>query len=256
MRRGFIGGNWKMHGHRAELAHLVEKMQDLGVDKLESLDIAVFPSFVYLSVIHAYLHGGRVALGAQNQAEHEQGAFTGEVSPAMLKDVGCKYVLLGHSERRHLYGESSEVVARKLMLAKENQLLPVLCVGETEAERSAGMTEEVISKQLAAVFDLGGAEVMTNVIIAYEPVWAIGTGHVATAEQAQAVHAFIRQSLVDRDAALAEKTRIIYGGSLKPENAAAIFAMPDVDGGLIGGASLKAEEFVGICRVGAAEKNK
>lgn len=254
MRKNFIGGNWKMHGNRQELLRLVDELKSQGINELNKIDIAVFPPFVYLSDIQQSLQNMGMTLGAQNQADQEQGAFTGEVSPLMLKDVGCRYVLLGHSERRHIYGESNETVARKLLLANEHQLLPVLCVGETEKERLSGQTEHVIAEQLNAVINLGGIAALQNAVIAYEPVWAIGTGRVATPEEAQIVHAFIRQSLAQHDAQLAEKIRIIYGGSLKPDNAALIFAMPDVDGGLIGGASLKAADFLAICLASAKKE--
>jgi len=244
MRRQIIAGNWKMHGSRAENAALVESI----VHKLpnSSAEVWVCPPFVYLAEVARALGGSRISLGAQDVCAETQGAFTGEVSAAMLKDVGCAGSLVGHSERRALFGESDQLVARKFAAVLAAGLTPILCVGEQLAEREAGRTFEVIDRQLDAVLDLSGVAAFTRAVIAYEPVWAIGTGKTASPQQADEVHAHIRARVASRDAKIAALVRIQYGGSVKPQNAAAIFAMPDVDGGLIGGASLKAEDFLGI----------
>jgi triosephosphate isomerase len=193
------------------------------------------------------LKGSGVALGAQSVCAEAQGAFTGEVSAAMLKDVGCRYVLVGHSERRQLYGESDELVARKFVAAQSQGLVPVLCVGETLEEREAGQTLAVISRQMDAVLTVSGVAALGQAVVAYEPVWAIGTGRTATPEQAQEVHATIRSKIAGVDATIGGLVRILYGGSVKASNARELFAMPDIDGGLVGGASLKADEFARIC---------
>lgn len=249
MRKKFMGGNWKMNGNKQVLVKLVEKMCELGIDQYKEMDIVVFPSFVYLDEIKKSLKDSVIKLGAQNQADQLQGAFTGEVSPNMLSDVGCEYVLLGHSERRHIYGETNEMIARKFKLANEQNLLPVLCVGETESERLQGQTEQVIAKQLESVIAYTGIESFSKAVIAYEPVWAIGTGRVAVPQDVQMVHQFIRAVIAKKDESIAQKIRIIYGGSLKPDNAAEIVSQADVDGGLIGGASLKAQDFVMLCQL-------
>jgi triosephosphate isomerase (TIM) len=237
-RSRLVAGNWKMHGSRASNAALLESLvKGLPGD----VACAVFPPFPYLAQVGERLRGTRVALGAQNVSEHAQGAHTGEVSAAMLAEMGCRYVLVGHSERRQLYGESDAQVAAKFAAARLAGLTPIVCVGETLAERDAGQTEAVVGRQLAAILKKNSFE---NAVLAYEPVWAIGTGRNATPEQAQAVHAFLRKKLP-------EETTLLYGGSVKPQNAAAIFAMPDVDGGLVGGASLVAEEFLEIAQAAA-----
>ncbi len=236
-RTRLVAGNWKMHGSRASNSALLEALlQEVG--RQGSVECAVCPPYPYLEQVYGRLKGTPIACGAQNLSEHAQGAYTGEVSAAMLKEFGCRYVIVGHSERRQHYGESDARVAAKFAAAQAAGLTPILCVGETLEERESGRTEEVVARQLDAVLnesDFGEAA------LAYEPVWAIGTGRNATPEQAQAVHAFLREKL--RPA-----TRILYGGSVKAQNAAAIFAMPDVDGGLIGGASLVAQDFIGIVR--------
>lgn len=244
MRRKIVAGNWKMHGSRAENAVLVEAV--LAGATGDGTQCVICPPFVYLQEVWRMLRGGAVALGAQNVCAEASGAYTGEVSAAMLKDVGCEYVLAGHSERRALYGEDDMLVARKFAAALAKGLTPVLCVGEQLAEREAGRTEAVIGAQLEAVAQLAGVAAFAHAVIAYEPVWAIGTGRTASPEQVQAVHAFIRQRLAAGDAKIAGAVRILYGGSVKAGNAKDLFAMPDVDGGLIGGASLKAEEFLAI----------
>ena len=228
-RSRLVAGNWKMHGSRASIAALLDELV-----KANPPGCAVCPPFPFLAQVADRLRGTRIAWGAQNASEHAQGAYTGEVSAAMLAEFGCRYVIVGHSERRHIYGESDAQVAAKYKAVRAAGLTPILCVGETLEERDAGKTEAVVGRQLDAVrFETG--------VLAYEPVWAIGTGRNATPEQAQAVHGFLRHK-VPAD------TPILYGGSVKPQNAAAIFAMPDVDGGLIGGASLVAKDFLDIVK--------
>jgi triosephosphate isomerase len=245
MRRSLVAGNWKMHGSRAANARLIEELL-ARYPEAPGADCIVCPPYVYLQELGRMLRGAPIALGAQDVCEEAHGAFTGEVSAAMLRDVGCEYVIVGHSERRLCYRESDQLVARKFSAACSQGLVPILCVGEQLAEREADRTGEVVTRQLEAVLELCGTEPLTRALIAYEPVWAIGTGRNATPEQAEAVHALIRARIAARDAKIASITRILYGGSVKAGNAAELFAMPDVDGGLIGGASLKAEEFLAI----------
>ena len=228
-----VAGNWKMHGSRGSIAALLDELASANPQ-----GSAVCAPFPYLAQVAERLRGSAIAWGAQNVSEHDQGAYTGEVSAAMLAEFGCRYAIVGHSERRQLYGETDAQVAAKFAAAKKGGLTPILCVGETLAEREAGRTEEVVARQLSAVLQKDSLE---QAVLAYEPVWAIGTGKVATPEQAQAVHAFLRKRV-------AAQTPILYGGSVKPDNAAAIFAMPDVDGGLIGGASLVAKDFLAIAK--------
>jgi triosephosphate isomerase (TIM) len=237
-RTRLVAGNWKMHGSRASNSALLEALLK-GIRELKGVECAVCVPFPYLEQAAAQLRGTSLAWGAQNVSEHAQGAYTGEVSAAMLAEFGCRYVIVGHSERRQLFGETDAQVAAKFAAAQAAGLVPILCVGETLEEREAGRTEEVVARQLAAVLS---RHQFAGAVLAYEPVWAIGTGRNATPEQAQAVHAFLRRKL-------SSENQIIYGGSVKAANAAAIFAMPDVDGGLIGGASLVAEEFLGIVRM-------
>ena len=244
MRRKLVAGNWKMHGSRHENGALVEAI--LAAPTHAHAEYVVCPPYVYLAEIARQLRGSAVRLGAQNVSAETQGAYTGEVSAAMLRDVGCDFVIVGHSERRSLYGEDDMVVARKFAAAQSRHLIPILCVGEQLSEREAGETHEVVARQLDAVVELTGIGSFDHAVIAYEPVWAIGTGRTASPEQAQAVHAFIRQRLGQRDAKIAAELRILYGGSVKQGNVRDLFAQPDVDGGLIGGASLKAEEFLSI----------
>jgi triosephosphate isomerase len=244
MRRKIVAGNWKMHGSRAENAALVEAIL-AGVTSDRTTCI-VCPPFVYLQEVWRMLRGGAVALGAQNVCAEASGAHTGEISASMLKDVGCEYVVVAHSERRTIYGEDDVLVARKFQAVQGKGLVPILCVGEQLADREGGRTEVVVAAQLDAVVRLSGIAAFEKAIIAYEPVWAIGTGRTASPDQAQAVHAFIRQRLAREDAKIAGAVRVLYGGSVKAGNAGELFAMPDVDGGLIGGASLKAEEFLAI----------
>lgn len=235
-----------MHGslslNERLLRELASGAQGLGCE------VAVFPPFPFLAQAQALLDGTGIHVGAQVVSQYSFGAFTGEVSAAMLKEFGCCYVLVGHSERRTLFGESDDLVAAKFLAAKEAGLTPVLCVGETLFEREAGLTGEVVSRQLHAVLDRAGVVVLDGAVVAYEPVWAIGTGLTATPLQAQEVHAAIRALVAGRDASIAGGLRILYGGSVKPGNASELFGQPDIDGGLIGAASLIAEDFLAICR--------
>jgi triosephosphate isomerase len=253
MRRPLVAGNWKMNGSRAGNKELLEAVR-AGAGQLPGVDIAVCPPFVYLADAEAALAGGAVAWGGQNLCqEAAAGAFTGEISAAMLRDFRCRYVIVGHSERRALYGESDALVAKKFATAAGAGLVPILCVGELLEEREAGATEAVVARQLDAVLDAVDVQAaFRQAVVAYEPVWAIGTGRTATPAQAQEVHDFIRRRLAQRDRVTAAALRILYGGSVKGSNAAELFAMPDIDGGLIGGASLKAEEFLQICRAAHA----
>ena len=243
MRERLVAGNWKMHGNRASNRALLEAVL-AGLAGVTSVGCAVCVPHPYLAETAGLLKGKALALGAQNLSEHAQGAYTGEVSAAMLKDVGCRYVLAGHSERRQLYGETDAVVAAKFAAAAGQGMTPILCLGETLAEREAGRTEAVVLRQLEAVFLVNKKESFKQAVVAYEPVWAIGTGRTATPEQVQEVHRFLRKQLP-------ESARLLYGGSVKKENAAALFALPDVDGGLIGGASLVAADFVAIVQAAA-----
>lgn len=249
MRRPLVAGNWKMHGARADNARFIEALS-MGLPEQIAADVALCPPYVYLWEMARLLKATNIVLGAQSVCAEPLGAFTGEVSAAMLKDVGCRYVIVGHSERRALYKETDSLVARKFLAAQAHGLVPILCVGETLDEREHGLTMQVVSRQLAAVLDVAGVSAMQQAVLAYEPVWAIGTGKNATPEQAQEVHAHIRSVIAARDAKIAPALRILYGGSVKAANAREIFAMPDVDGGLVGGASLKADEFLKICVAG------
>lgn len=249
MRKILVAGNWKMHGSGEMTRDLIGGLISALGDGPAS-DVAVCPPFVYLGEAGGLVAGSRVLLGAQNLAAEESGAYTGEIAGAMLRDVGCHYVIVGHSERRSLYGETSELVAAKFVAAQRDGLEPILCVGETLEEREQGVTEDVVGGQLRAVLAQAGVAAFNRAVIAYEPVWAIGTGRTASPDQAQEVHAFIRGIIADEDVTIANSVRILYGGSVKPSNAGDLFSMPDVDGGLVGGASLDAEGFAGICRAG------
>lgn len=247
MRRPMVAGNWKMHGTRASVAELISGLERQALPA--DVEVAVFPPALFINQVIDALQGKGIAVGAQNSAvQPEQGALTGEVAPSQLAEAGCKLVLIGHSERRQLIGESDEVLGRKFAAAQQSGLKPVLCVGETLTEREAGKTLEVVGRQLGSIIETCGVTAFANAIIAYEPVWAIGTGLTATPQQAQDVHAAIRGQLAARDAEIASGVRILYGGSVKAANAAELFGMPDIDGGLIGGASLNADEFGAICR--------
>ncbi len=248
MRKSLVAGNWKMNGTLESATALVEGVK-AGLGSVGEVDVVVCPPAVYVAPVGGMVKGSAIALGAQNVSDQESGAFTGEVSAAMLKDVGCDYVIVGHSERRSLYGESDEFIARKTIAAAAKGLVPILCVGELLEEREAGQTEAVVGRQLDALLESEeGLQALRSSVIAYEPVWAIGTGKTATPEQAQAVHAFIRGRIAEKDGDLAASIRVLYGGSVKGANAAELFACEDIDGGLIGGASLVADEFLTICR--------
>lgn len=247
MRKKLVAGNWKMHGSLADNAALLAAIKPA----LAGIEAAVCVPFPYLAQAQAALAGSSIAWGAQNVSEEPKGAFTGEVSAAMLLDFGCRYVIVGHSERRSLYGETDAVVAQKYLAAQAAGLTPILCVGESLEERESGVTENVVARQLDAVIEAAGVASLAKAVVAYEPVWAIGTGKTATPEQAQAVHAFIRGRIAALDKGVAEGLTIQYGGSVKAANAAELMAQPDIDGGLIGGASLVADEFVAICKAAA-----
>lgn len=248
MRPMFVAGNWKMHGSKASIKTLVTELNKQA-DLIGNVKVAVCPPSIYLDYVNVCLTTDKIGLGAQNIAEEPvQGAFTGEISAEMLKDVDCAYVILGHSERRSIYGEADASVAEKVSVALKAGLTPILCVGETLEERESGHLESVISAQVNAVVSKVGIQAFEKIVIAYEPVWAIGTGKTATSQQAQEVHAFIRGLLASEDASVADKVIIQYGGSVKPGNAKELFGQPDIDGGLIGGASLSADDFIAICQ--------
>ena len=247
MREKLVAGNWKMHGSLSENKALLDAIIPQLAD-LSRASCAVCVPFPYLFQAQSVLQGSNISWGAQNMSQQEKGAYTGEVSASMLLDFGCKYVLVGHSERRAMYGEDDAVVAAKFVAAQKAGLTPILCVGETLDEREANITEQVVARQLDAVLAVAGVAAFAKAIVAYEPVWAIGTGKTASTEQAQAVHAFIRGKIAADSAEVAAGLVIQYGGSVKAANAAQLFSMPDIDGGLIGGASLSADEFVAICR--------
>ena len=251
MRQKLVAGNWKMHGGLKTNQQLLQDVV-AGVAGLRNVAVAVCVPFPYLAQTQAVLSGTPVAWGAQNLSEQAQGAFTGEVSASMLQDFSCRYVLVGHSERRAIYGETDSLVAEKFAAALASGLRPVLCVGETLEQRDAGKTLEIVFAQIDAVLARVGVAAFSGAVVAYEPVWAIGTGRTATSAQAQEVHAAIRAKLAKLDAGVAEGLQILYGGSVKPGNAVELFSMPDIDGGLIGGASLVASDFLAICA--AAEK--
>jgi triosephosphate isomerase len=244
MRRQIVAGNWKLHGTRAFATQLVAELA-AGLPPAGA-EVVVLPPLPYLGDLIEDFDGHRLVFGAQDVSCNEKGAYTGEVSAAMLVDVGARYGLVGHSERRQYHEETSDLVARKFVAAKRAGLVPILCVGETLEQRERGETEAVLAAQLAPVFALGGPQALDGAVVAYEPVWAIGTGRTASPEQAQAVHAFLRGEAAGRDATIAGSLPLLYGGSVKPDNAAALFAQPDVDGGLIGGASLVAADFLAI----------
>jgi len=249
-RKRFIAGNWKMNTNRRTAVELARAVA-AGAGAQDQVDVAVCPPAVYLTEVGQALAGSQVALGAQNAYFENEGAFTGELSAAMLKDVGCRYVILGHSERRHLLGESDEVINRKVLKALSDALEAIFCVGELLQQRQSGQTIEVVQRQVRVGLEGVSRSAMDKVTVAYEPVWAIGTGVVATPDQAQEVHAMIRQLLARLyDPHLAQSVRIQYGGSVKASNAADLLAQPDIDGALVGGASLKASEFLGIIQAG------
>jgi triosephosphate isomerase len=246
LRKPLVAGNWKMHGNRAEAARLVGELITRGAGN-GACEVVLCPPFVYLAEVAGQLSGSRMSLGGQDVCAEEAGAHTGEVSASMLADVGCRYAIVGHSERRAIYGESDELVARKFVAAGKHALVPILCVGESLEERERDATRSVVLRQLGAALAAAGVAAFARAVVAYEPVWAIGTGRTATPPQAQEVHAMIRGRIAEKDATIGASLRVLYGGSVKAANAAELFAMPDVDGGLIGGASLKADEFASIC---------
>ena len=247
-RRKFVAGNWKMNGTHVSAQSLVDAIDAAQLaGSTGDVDVAVFPPFVYLGELVARYAKSRISFGAQDVSEHAQGAYTGDVSAAMVRDVGATHALVGHSERRQYHTESNELVAEKFAQVLAAELVPVLCVGETLEERESGATESVVAAQLEAVLAKSGVGAFSKAIVAYEPVWAIGTGRTATPKQAQDVHAFIRSLFVGKDATIGGSVRILYGGSVKAGNAAELFAQADIDGGLIGGASLVAVDFLAIC---------
>ncbi len=246
MRRSLVVGNWKMNGSREKSRALLADILS-GLVQFAKADVGVCPPSVYLPDAAELLKNSSVLLGSQNVADQDEGAFTGEISALMLNEFGCSLAIVGHSERRMLYGESSALVAARYAKAIQHGLIPILCIGETLAERESDRTFDVIGEQLDAVLSTAGVASLAKAVIAYEPVWAIGTGMTASTEQAQEVHAWIRERIAKLDASVAEKLQILYGGSVKPDNASALFSMPDIDGGLIGGASLDANSFLKIC---------
>lgn len=247
MRQSLVAANWKMNGSIQSNQSLLESLKQ-NVGSVQKAEMVICPPFVYLQQVRQLLEGSRMSWGAQNLSQQEPGAFTGEVAASMLVDFDCKYVIVGHSERRSIYAESDILVAEKFAKAQSVGLIPILCVGELLDQREAGETQNVVKRQLDAVIKLQGVASLAKSVIAYEPVWAIGTGKTATPEQAQEVHGFIRGEIAKLDAGVAENIQILYGGSVKGSNAAELFSMPDIDGGLIGGASLKADEFLTICQ--------
>lgn len=249
MRRPLVAGNWKLNGSGASIEALVKGIVT-GAAELSDVSIVVCAPYVYIPQTADLLKGSDVGLGAQDVSDQSEGAFTGEVSAAMLDEFGCRYVIVGHSERRALFGERDEDTAGKFAAARKQGLIPVLCVGESLEERESGVTEAVVGRQLDAVIALEGVDALADAVIAYEPVWAIGTGKTASPQQAQDVHAFIRGKIAALNGDVAEKVQILYGGSVKGSNAAELFAMADIDGGLIGGASLNAQDFLAICQAG------
>ncbi len=249
-RQPLVAGNWKLHGNKSMVRGLMDSIL-AAVAESDTTEVAVMPPYPFLAQVQELIAGAGatgVRLGAQNLSIHDEGAYTGEVSAGMLVEFGCQYVLTGHSERRALFGETDQMVADKFVAAQRAGLQPVLCLGETLEQREDGITEAVIGRQLDAVITQSGVAAFADAVVAYEPVWAIGTGKTASPEQAQEVHAFIRRTIADMDAKIAGSLRILYGGSVKPDNAADLFNQEDIDGGLIGGAALKATDFISICK--------
>ena len=251
MRQPLVAGNWKMNGSVESVRELLSGVK-AGIGDVGKCEVAVCPPYVFIPMAQSELSGTSIPWGGQNLSPEQSGAFTGEISGSMLTDFGCTYVIVGHSERRTLYGEDDALVAQKYAVARAAGLKPILCVGETLEERESGTTEEVVGRQLDALINLDGDGALADGVVAYEPVWAIGTGKTATPEQAQDVHAFIRNRVAQHDSAVADGLRILYGGSMKPGNAAELMAKADIDGGLIGGAALNAEDFLGICKAAGA----
>lgn len=253
MRQPLVAGNWKMNGSRESALALAQAVK-AGAAEFGGVGVAICPPFVFLSDVRDVLAGSVVKLGGQDVSVHPSGAYTGEISGAMLREFGCDYVIVGHSERRSYHGESDGLVADKMIAAHKAGLVPIVCVGETLEEREAGQTETVIGRQIdALLLDGKCIRALAAAVVAYEPVWAIGTGRTASPQQAQEVHAFIRGRLARHDPALATRMQILYGGSVKPDNSAELFAMADIDGGLVGGASLNADDFLAICQAARAK---
>ena len=247
MRRSLVAGNWKMNGSAAMTDGLLTGLKKGIVQSIPDVDIVVCPPFLYIPLAVQMLVGSTIRVGAQNLDIHGSGAYTGEIAAEMLKEQHCGYVIVGHSERRALYGESSDLVAEKVRVAVAAELKPIVCVGETLEERERGDTGRVVREQLMSVLDLNGVDIFPFAIVAYEPVWAIGTGRTASPDQAQEVHALIRETIAELNPIVADQTRLLYGGSVKPDNAQGILSSPDIDGGLIGGAALVASDFLAIC---------
>ena len=246
MRQPLVAGNWKMNGSRASVAELLGGLK-AGIGRVKTAEVAVCAPAIYIPQTQAELDGSPIKWGGQDVSVHAAGAYTGEIAGPMLTDFGCHFVIIGHSERRAYHGETDELVAQKFAAARATGLVPILCVGETLEQREQAVTEEVVARQLDAVIAHCGIEMVGEGVVAYEPVWAIGTGKTATPQQAQEVHAFIRGRLAANSQPVAEKVRVLYGGSMNPKNAAELVAQPDIDGGLIGGASLKADDFLAVC---------
>ncbi len=252
-RKPLIAGNWKMHKTVNETLAYIEAFKPLVAD-VSDRDVMIAPPFIALDAAEKALEGSNVALGAQNCHWKDEGAFTGEISPRMLADIGVTYVIVGHSERRHIFGETDEMIRQKIEAVLKHEMIPILCIGETLEEREAGKTLAVLERQLKEGLKGFSAGELKDLVVAYEPVWAIGTGKTATPEQAQEAHAFVRKLLSEMfDEAFAEKTRILYGGSVKPENIVGLMARPDIDGALVGGASLNPDTFARIVRFGRIE---
>ena len=247
MRKPMVAGNWKMNGSSESVKDLIAGIKE-GMGAVNSAEVVVCPPAVYIPRVSGAADGSDIKVGSQNICDQDGGAFTGEISGAMLKDTGCEYAIIGHSERRALYGESDELVAQRFAAARRNGIKPIFCIGETLEERESGVTNEVCSRQIDAVIALEGVDSLADGVIAYEPVWAIGTGKTASPEQAQEVHAFIRGKIAALSADVADGLRILYGGSMNPANAQELIGQPDIDGGLIGGASLKPGDFLAICQ--------
>lgn len=247
MRRKLVLGNWKMHGSLDSIKALTGELR-ASLNQAQNVDIGVFPTFVHIPMVAAELAGCSIAVGAQNGNAEAQGAYTGEVSVGMLAEVGATYCLVGHSERRALFAETDDIVAEKFAAIQAAGLIPVLCVGESLADREQGLTSQIVIAQLDAVLARVGVEALANAVIAYEPIWAIGTGKTASPEQAQAVHKTLRDHVAASNAGIAGGVRMVYGGSVKSANAKELFDQADIDGGLVGGASLSADEFIAICK--------
>lgn len=246
MRQPLVAGNWKLNGNRQSINNLLQDILS-GMKDVKKAEVAVCAPYIYIPQVADSLKNSSIKYGAQNVSEYESGAYTGEISAPMLQEFGCNYAIVGHSERRSIYGETDQQVANKFVAAQKAGIRPILCVGELLEERESGETEAVVARQLDAVVETAGIESLKDAVIAYEPVWAIGTGKTASPEQAQEVHAFIRQRLADNNAEVAALVQILYGGSVKADNAQSLFAQADIDGGLIGGASLDAKDFLSIC---------